>query len=163
MTADRQILDTAQADACILCNSIAMGRIRSVSGEDVMTEAEFAAWWQEHQGGRFLDVLRRHVARQLQVQNFRQLALICGDQVLAVPSQWVDAEMVTVVRPYADDDGLELLQAARDGDAAKVATWLHVGSSQPLTAFSDEDSWFRTKQACAGMKTNSGEPLRKTL
>ena len=59
-----------------VARTTAMGRVRKVTGEDVLSEDEFAAWWSESehlQGSVFIDVLRRHLARQLQVVNFRQL------------------------------------------------------------------------------------------
>ena len=78
-----------------------MGRVRKVTGEDVMSEDEFAAWWSEHhlQGEAFVDVLRRHLAVQLPLKNFRQLALVCGDEMLLPESHWMDAELVVVIRP----------------------------------------------------------------
>ena len=106
-----------------------MGRVHKVTGEDVMREDDFAAWWEEHhqEGGIFINELRRHLARLLQVKNFRQLALACGDEILLPDSDWRDGEMLVLIRPYVTDkdgEGLELLQAARDGDAASVARLL---------------------------------------
>ena len=41
-----------------LCLAL-MGRVCIVTGEDLMAEAEFAAWWEEHrvQSGMFVDEL----------------------------------------------------------------------------------------------------------
>ena len=103
-----------------------MGRVLTVTGEDVMTANAFAAWWDEHhQSGIFVDVLRRDLASRLQAR-FRQLALVLGDEVLSSDSQWIDAELVVVVRPYltTDAENQELLQAAGQGDVARVARLL---------------------------------------
>ena len=107
-----------------------MGCVRKVTGEDVMTEDEFAAWWSEHlQGGVFIDVLRLHLATKLRLKNFRQLALVCGDDTLS-DSHWVDAEVVVVIRPYlADTDGdgpNALVQAVANGDIAGVVSLLEM-------------------------------------
>ena len=105
-----------------------MGRVRKVTGEDVMSEDEFAAWWSEHhlQGEAFVDVLRRYLATKLQLKNFRQLALVCGDAMLSPESHWTDAELVVVIRPFLPDaDGLQaLVQAASNGDVAGVMSLL---------------------------------------
>ncbi|CAJ1359821.1 unnamed protein product [Effrenium voratum] len=94
-----------------------------------MSEAEFAAWWNESkhlQDDVFIDVLRRNLATQLQVDNFRRLALVCGDAMLSVDSHWIDAELVVVIRPYSTDpDGeIALVKVARDGDLAAVVNLL---------------------------------------
>ena len=94
-----------------------------------MSEAEFAAWWNESkhlQDDVFIDVLRRNLATQLQVDNFRRLALVCGDAMLSVDSYWIDAELVVVIRPYSTDpDGeVALVKVARDGDLAAVVNLL---------------------------------------
>ncbi|CAJ1446181.1 unnamed protein product [Effrenium voratum] len=55
-------------------------------------------------GDVFIDVLRRHLAAQLQLKNFRQLALVCDDEMLSSDSPWIDAELMAVIRPLADPD-----------------------------------------------------------
>ena len=115
-----------------------MGRVRKVSGEDVVTEDEFAAWWSEQHEGDFHHVFRRYLAARLQLKNFRQLALVRGDEMLSQDSHWIDAELVVVIRPYLEDTDGEywerLLLAAGSGDAAAVASLLEM----PL----DPDSGF---------------------
>ena len=105
-----------------------MGRVHKVTGEEVMSEDEFAAWWSEHHlhGEAFVDVLRRHLATKLQLKNFRQLALVCGDEMLSPDSPWIDAELMFVIRPYlADGDGAKaLVLAAASGDVAGVVRLL---------------------------------------
>ena len=117
-----------------------MGRVRKVSGEEVMTEDEFAALWAEHhaEGGVFIDALRPFLARRLGVKNFRRLALVCDDQMLMRESRWMDAELSVVVRPYvtgSDFDRRELGEAACDGDTGKVARLL----DRPLDPNSEAD------------------------
>ena len=107
-----------------------MGRVRKVTGQDVMGEAEFAEWWSRwgagHLGEVFIDVLRRHLAGQLQVKNFRQLALVRGDELLSADSHWIDADLVVVIRPYVTDTdgGAALVEAALSGDLAGVVNLL---------------------------------------
>ena len=100
-----------------------------------MTEDEFAAWWSEHrtQGDVFIDVLRRHLAAQLQLNNSRQLALVCDDEMLSSDSPWIDAELMAVIRPLADPDGpisrtvngdvVRLLERPLDPDTQVVDTY----------------------------------------
>ena len=108
----------------------AMGRVRKVNGEELMTEDEFAAWRNAPHLGAFNEVLRHHLAEKLRVKNFRTLALVCGDQMLGLESPWVDAELVVLIRPYLhctdEDSTWELLQAARIGDAARVVDLLEM-------------------------------------
>ena len=109
-----------------------MGRVRKVTGEDVMNEDQFAEWWREHhlRGEAFVDELRRRLAKQLQMKNFRQLALVCGNEMLSPESHWMDAELVVVIRPYSPDtdaDGRKALaRAALDGDVAGVVSLLEI-------------------------------------
>ena len=90
-----------------------MACVRLASGQDVMTEADFAEWWRENfdlrdQQACFLHVLRHHVARLLQLRNFRRLAIICGEQVLPPNSPWNQAEsLVVVVRQYPSEEECE--------------------------------------------------------
>ncbi|CAJ1455645.1 unnamed protein product [Effrenium voratum] len=113
-----------------------MGRIRKINGEDVMTEDEFAAWWQGHQGD--FEELRRRLATKLQVKNFRQLALV-DDEMLAA-GQWMDVELVVVIRPYlTDTDSKVLVQAAGNGDVEGVASLLEK-PLDPDTEGHDEDN-----------------------
>ncbi|CAJ1396282.1 unnamed protein product [Effrenium voratum] len=59
-----------------------MGVVRKVSGEAILTEKEFAALRADCEGDGhscFVDLLRREVARRLQVRNFRQIGLACGE------------------------------------------------------------------------------------
>ena len=112
------------------CHSVrwgtAMGRVRKVTGEEALTEEEFAAWWKQHhlQRDSFVNALRRRVARQMKIGNFRLLALVCGDQVLGAESPWMDAELVVVVRPYSTDGQDELFKAVGVGDMETVVSLL---------------------------------------
>ncbi|CAJ1359233.1 unnamed protein product [Effrenium voratum] len=85
-----------------------------VSGEDAMTEDEFAAWWGQHhqQGGSFIDALRRTLAIRLRVKNFRQLALVCGQDKLSPESRWIDTELVVMIQAYPQSGNEELVWAA---------------------------------------------------
>ncbi|CAJ1449825.1 unnamed protein product [Effrenium voratum] len=97
-----------------------------------MSQAEFAAWWEEQRELRencvpFADALRREVARRLQLRNFRKLALLCGEQLLGPDSPWNSVEsLLAVVKPYVDvGDGVaDFLKAASAGDAATVMRFL---------------------------------------
>ena len=65
------------------------------------------------------------------MKNFRQLALICGDKVLSLGSQWIDEELVVVIRPYLSDadgrpDGVALVEAAAVGDLVRVVRLLEM-------------------------------------
>ena len=46
----------------------AMGCVRRVTGEAVMSEADFETWWQTSRdpAAPFVDVLRQHLAKRLQ-------------------------------------------------------------------------------------------------
>ena len=103
-----------------------MGRVRTVTGEEVMSDKEFAVWWKEHHrlGGSFCDALRRHVAGQMQIRNFRRLMLSWEDEALRAESPWMDADMVAVVRAYTADGQDELLHAVHIGQTAEVASLL---------------------------------------
>ncbi|CAJ1404959.1 unnamed protein product [Effrenium voratum] len=85
-----------------------------------MTEDEFAAWWGQHhqQGGSFIDALRRTLAIRLRVKNFRQLALVCGQDKLSPESLWIDTELVVMIQAYPQSGNEELVWAA--GDVAHV-------------------------------------------
>ncbi|CAJ1445858.1 unnamed protein product, partial [Effrenium voratum] len=113
-----------------------MGRVRTVAGEEVLTEEEFATWWEEHhlQRDSFVNARRRRVAGQMQIRNFRRLALICGEQVLGAESPWMDAEMVAVVRTYSTDGQDDLLRAARKGEMSKVVSLLETPYDPNLEA-----------------------------
>ena len=146
------------ARPCFHCTLAVMGRVRKVTGEDVMTEDEFAAWWEEHhlEGDIFIDALRRDLARRLQVKNFRQLALVFGDQMLGQESRWIDADLVLVVRPYLTDteeEGKELLKAAYEGDVQSVVSLLERPLDPDVEAVdpeaSDQESTFTPLRAAA--------------
>ncbi|CAJ1343309.1 unnamed protein product [Effrenium voratum] len=122
-----------------------MGRVRKVSGEHVMSETEFVAWWSESehlQGEVFIDLLRRHLARQLKVENFRRLVLVCGDRMLSVHSHWIDAELTVVIRPYVTepDDGKALVQAVLNRDLARVVGLLERPLNPDTEAVDPHDS-----------------------
>ncbi|CAJ1449818.1 unnamed protein product [Effrenium voratum] len=106
-----------------------MGCLRKVSGEEVIAEAEFIQRLREHDpedGICFFDALRRELAKRLQVPNFRQLAIACGQCTLGPDSRWDrEAEYVVVLRALADADGFEdVLEAASNGDLARVIRFL---------------------------------------
>ncbi|CAJ1396272.1 unnamed protein product [Effrenium voratum] len=112
-----------------------MGCVRRVTGEALMNEEEFATWEKQSElrevGKPFIDVLRRELASQLRVRNFRRLALVYGERVLARQDPWMTAELVVVVRPYVnaqtgagEGEVTQLLMAARDGDAARLVALL---------------------------------------
>ncbi|CAJ1385092.1 unnamed protein product [Effrenium voratum] len=133
-----------------------MGRVCKVSGEHVMSEAEFAAWWNESkhlQDDVFIDVLRRKLATQLQVEYFRRLALVCGDAMLSVDSHWIDAELVVVIRPYSTDpDGeIALVKVARDGGLAAVVNLLERLWTRATKEFS-----YTTQKKLSQMTMDSG-------
>ena len=122
-----------------------MGRVRKISGEDVMTEDEFAAWWNQSEhlhGNVFIDVLRRHLAIKLQVKHYRRLALVCGDARLSVQSHWTDAELVVVMRSFLTepDDGAALVEAALRGDLAGVVNLLDRPLDPDIEAVRPDDS-----------------------
>ncbi|CAJ1396269.1 unnamed protein product [Effrenium voratum] len=104
----------------------AMGCVRRVTGEAVMSEADFETWWQTSRdpAAPFVDVLRQHLAKRLQVRNFRRLALVSGQQVLHIDSPWHAEPLVAVIQQYvpSPDSHSELVQAASTGDAVKVAS-----------------------------------------
>ena len=103
-----------------------------------MTEEEFAEWWEQCEelqegGASFFDVLRRDLARRLQIRNFRQLALACGEGTLGPDSAWMHAEIVVVVRQYLEICGeeqsyhlAELFQAGGSGNTSQVVCLLEV-------------------------------------
>ncbi|CAJ1449817.1 unnamed protein product [Effrenium voratum] len=114
-----------------------MGRVRhGVTGEEVLPEDEFATWWEQRRllregacegAATFLDALRREVAGRLQLRNFRQLAVACGEQRLGPASPWLNAELVVLARPYTDapeHELAELWEAAFTGDAGSVTSLL---------------------------------------
>ena len=60
-----------------------------------MSEEESTERWAKYQwqGGIFNDVLRRNLATWLKVKNFRKLALVHGEEMLASESDWPDADL----------------------------------------------------------------------
>ncbi|CAJ1449826.1 unnamed protein product [Effrenium voratum] len=118
-----------------------MACVRRMTGEEVLSEADFAVWWDEscerREGGAlFVDELRREVARRMQLRNFRQLTLVSGDRHLGRQSAWTNAELVAVVRPYQEvqekaprwnkilSRQLCLHSAAKTGDADELVKLL---------------------------------------
>ncbi|CAJ1352115.1 unnamed protein product [Effrenium voratum] len=117
-----------------------------VTGEDVMSPPDFAAWWErtlEHgtgDGECFLDVLRVALARRLNLRNFHRLSVVCNEQQLDRRSPWMDSELLVVVRPYKDTRGEEaeeaaaasgergegLLAAASSGDLTRLVSLLEM-------------------------------------
>ncbi|CAJ1424721.1 unnamed protein product [Effrenium voratum] len=104
-----------------------MGCVRRVTGEEVMTREEFAKWWNEQHELRdgnmpFVDALRRHLAVQLQIPNFRRLALVRGEDVLRPEDPWQIADLVVVVRQYstASDDVTIFVTGVAFGDAERL-------------------------------------------
>ncbi|CAJ1409946.1 unnamed protein product [Effrenium voratum] len=117
-----------------------------VTGEDVMSPPDFAAWWErtlEHgtgDGECFLDVLRVALARRLDLRNFHRLSVVCNEQQLDRRSPWMDSELLVVVRPYKETRGEEeeeeaaesaergqgLLAAASSGDVTRLVSLLEM-------------------------------------
>ena len=83
--------------------------------------------WDELQAhedsGCFCDALRRHLATQLALRNFRQLALVSGLRYLGPENPWEKTDLTAVVRPYAKATE-NLLQAAARGNTCVVAELL---------------------------------------
>ena len=115
-----------------------MACVRLSSGREVMTEQDFARWWEEQhddreRGTSFCDALRREVAKRLPLRNFRRLSLAIGHRLLGQDSLWSDAEpIVAVVRPFVPagegkGDAFpcpELFQSARQGEVEGVVRLL---------------------------------------
>lgn len=112
-----------------------MACVHLASGHLVLSEADFAAWWDERRelrgaGISFADALRQEVARRLDVRNFRQLAVVSGEQALGPGSPWSNAgPLVAVVRQYVADEAAEgavseLFHVAGSGDLAQVISLL---------------------------------------
>ncbi|CAJ1396273.1 unnamed protein product [Effrenium voratum] len=81
-----------------------MGCVRQVSGEDVISEQEFRAWWEEQRKQRedgvcFFHVLRQEVAKRMRVPHVRRLQLVCDGNILTPSDGWMNAELTVVVRP----------------------------------------------------------------
>ncbi|CAJ1429746.1 unnamed protein product [Effrenium voratum] len=109
-----------------------MACVRLSSGREVMTEQEFATWFEATLELRqrnlcFFDVLRQEIARRMQLGNFRRLRLVC-DHALGPHSPWTsDAAFLAVVRPYVQKDaeaGNQLFEAALEGDSASLVRLL---------------------------------------
>ncbi|CAJ1374166.1 unnamed protein product [Effrenium voratum] len=107
----------------------AMACVLLASGLEVMSEQDFASWWEATQerrnaGEGFLDELRKEVARRLGIVNFRQLALMAsgssGPMRLEPTSPWTAAPVTAIVRQYVGGEGETLLRAAVGGDAEAV-------------------------------------------
>ena len=90
-----------------------MACVRLPSGREVMSAQEFTEWEENHElrGTEFHDALRREVSKRMQISNFRQLSLVCGDQILG-PSR-PEEPLLAVVRPYVARMKAELFSAIR--------------------------------------------------
>ncbi|CAJ1376403.1 unnamed protein product [Effrenium voratum] len=104
----------------------------AVGGEEMMSAEQFAAWLEgpselRTSGSSFVDQLRRKVAEQRGLSNFRQLSIVSRNGALTPDCSWdTVGPFSVVVRPYTDVAGreLEICKAAADGDLAKVLLYL---------------------------------------
>ncbi|CAJ1373916.1 unnamed protein product [Effrenium voratum] len=80
----------------------------------------------------FHDALRREVATRMELRSFRQLSLVCGQEVLGAESPWTKAAITVVVRQYVQSlegsaeahSARSLLRAAHAGEMAEVEALL---------------------------------------
>ncbi|CAJ1328447.1 unnamed protein product [Effrenium voratum] len=111
-----------------------MACIRLLDGTDVVTTAEYFLWREElggqEDGDCFFNTLRRHLAKRLLLQNFRQLALAGDRGMLGPECTWENPECLTAIkRQYVEAltgeaTCIDLLQAAGKGDAKHVIVLL---------------------------------------
>ncbi|CAJ1367060.1 unnamed protein product [Effrenium voratum] len=108
--------------------------VRLLDGTDVMTTTEHSLWRDELRrrgdGVGLCDALRRHLAKRMLLQNFRQLTLAGEHGMLEPESLCENAECLTAIkRQYVEAasdeaDGvatcMDLLQAAERGDTQEV-------------------------------------------
>ncbi|CAJ1345928.1 unnamed protein product [Effrenium voratum] len=117
-----------------------------MAGRVVISAEEFEEWWDEQRdaraGGRvcFYDALRREVARRERLPNFRQLQLAGADGALGPGSDWqqgpgAGTAVTAVRRQLLSTKGMELLESARQGNAAEVIALLE----EPQSPEQEED------------------------
>ena len=104
-----------------------MACVLAPSGNEIITEKEFAHWWEDHcalreSGKSFIDLLRQHVAKRQGFANFRQLAIVCQESTLGRDSPWDNLRpLVAIRRSYAENSEgdiqacVQLMEAARGG------------------------------------------------
>ncbi|CAJ1395512.1 unnamed protein product [Effrenium voratum] len=104
-----------------------MAVIMAVGGDEVMTSEQFAAWFEgqapsRETGARFVDELRREVARRRRCANFRQLQVLCGSAVLDPGSPWdTTGPWAVLVRPFVEAEGKpKLTRVAQSGDLEQL-------------------------------------------
>ncbi|CAJ1362801.1 unnamed protein product [Effrenium voratum] len=97
--------------------------------EELMSEPEFAKWWQRGLCETGFDPLRKHLAKLLGL-SFRQLGLVCDSAILGPKSSWdTSRPLVAVVRQHVQLDEADhgrFLQAANDGLEEKVSEFLEM-------------------------------------
>ncbi|CAJ1386200.1 unnamed protein product [Effrenium voratum] len=123
-----------------------MACVHLLSGRELMTESEFAQWWEEtgalrDSGACFLDALREELARRMQLGHFRRLSLVREGRRLGRRSAWSNMQpLVAVVRQFAAGAVKKQLgNAAKHGDVGSLMMLLERpsdpnigGQSSPL-------------------------------
>ena len=131
---------------CGLTAKWPMASVSLPSGKQLLSQGEFAKWWEEQRELRenglcFFDALRKHLA-QLMGLSFRQLGLAGGTATLGPDSPWDNSRpLAAVVRQQmqlSQADYAELLGAADVGHEEKVLEFLDM-PCQP-----DPDDLFTT-------------------
>lgn len=117
-----------------------MARVDLLSGQEALTAQEFSDWDERElrESSWFVDGLRRRLAAKLSLLNFRQLALVCGKELIQPGTPWSNytaRPIVAVIRHAEDrDNQADVCQTIRHGDVKKLQFLLDKPVHPDMTA-----------------------------